>query len=209
MVPIFTKDDRAVLFVHVPKTGGTTVEKMMVGAGWEVGFRATPRTHPTQSRLHRVSPQHYHADLLAQTLKLDRFDAAFLVTRDPLARFRSEYAMRNKRGPGAGSAAHVEEWTRSVARRVRRNPSVLDNHLRPQHEFLVPGARVFRLEDGMESIVRTLNDEWRLGLADDVPQHLHSGRDGRVASGDVAVNDFVEGWVRDFYAQDYRLLGYA
>lgn len=209
MVPIFTRDDRAVLFVHVPKTGGTTLEKMMAGAGWEVGFRATPRTHPAQSRLHRVSPQHYHADLLAQTLKLDRFDAVFLVTRDPLARFRSEYAMRNRRRPGAGAGPHVEEWTRSIARRVQRNPSVLDNHLRPQHEFLVPGARAFRLEDGMGAIVRALNDDWRLGLADDVPQHLLSGKDGSIASRDVQVTAEVERWVRDFYARDYELLGYA
>jgi hypothetical protein len=208
-MPIFTRDDRAVLFVHVPKTGGTTIEKMMVGAGWEVGFRATPRTHPTQSRLHRVSPQHYHADLLAQTLKLDRFDATFLVTRDPLARFRSEYAMRNKRHPEAGTAAHVEEWTRSIIRRVRVNPSVLDNHVRPQHEFLVPGARLFRLEDGMATIVRSLNEDWGLGLSEDVPRHLLSGSNGLIASRDVAVTAFVEGWVRDFYAQDYELLGYA
>lgn len=208
-MPIFTRGDRAVLFVHVPKTGGTTLEKMLVGAGWEVGFRATPRTHPTQARLHRVSPQHYHADLLAQTLRLDRFDTTFLVTRDPMARFRSEYAMRNKRHPEAGTAAHVAEWAGSIARRVRRNPSVLDNHLRPQHEFVLPGARVFRLEDGMESIIRTLNDEAGLGLSDDVPQHLLSGKDGRIASRDVQVTPSVERWVRDFYARDYDLLGYA
>jgi hypothetical protein len=208
-VPIFTRDDRAVLFVHVPKTGGTTLEKMMVGAGWEVGFRATPRTHPAQAPLHRVSPQHYHADLLAQTLRLDRFDTTFVVTRDPLARFRSEYAMRNKRHAAAGTAAHVEEWTRSIARRVRRNPSVLDNHLRPQHEFLVPGARVFRLEDGMGAIVGALNEDAGLGLSHAVPQHLLSGRDGRIASRDVQVNAAVERWVREFYARDYELLDYA
>ena len=208
-MPIFTRGDRAVLFVHVPKTGGTTLEKMMVGAGWEVGFRATPRTHPAQARLHRVSPQHYHADLLAQTLRLDRFDTTFLVTRDPLARFRSEYAMRNKRHPEAGAAGHVEEWSRSIARRARRNPSVLDNHVRPQHEFVLPGARVFRLEDGMGSIVRALNDDAGLGLSVDVPQHLLSGKDGRIASRDVQVTPAVERWVRDFYARDYDLLGYA
>ena len=208
-VPIFTRDERALLFVHVPKTGGTTIERMLMRAGWEVGFRATPHTHPASIRLHRVSPQHYHAALLEQTLRIDRFESTFLVVRDPLARFRSEYAMRNKRHEAAGSAAHVEEWTRSVARRLARNPCVLDNHLRPQHEFLVPGARVFRLEEGMDSIVRTLDADLGLGLAADVPTHLRSGADGRISSGQVETNAFVEGWVREHYARDYAELGYA
>jgi hypothetical protein len=208
-VPIFTRDQRSVLFVHVPKTGGTTLERLLMQAGWEVGFRATPRTHPDQIRLHRVSPQHYHAALLEQTLRLDRFDAIFLVTREPLARFRSEYAMRNKRKDGAGSAEHVEAWTRRVLGRARRDPCVLDNHLRPQHEFLVPGAQVFRLEDGMDSIVAAVNGAWDLGLSNDIPQHLSSGGDGRISSRDVEVSGAVAASVREFYRRDHELLGYA
>ena len=207
-MPIFTREQRSVLFVHVPKTGGTSLERLLMGAGWDVGFRATPKTHPDQIRLHRVSPQHYHAALLEQTLRLDRFDAAFLVTREPLARFRSEYAMRNKRKDGAGSADHVEEWTRRILGRVRRDPCVLDNHIRPQHEFLLPSARVFRLEDGMDAIVAALNDEWDLGLSTDIPQHLSSGGEGRISSRDVEVNARVEAWVREYYARDRELLGY-
>lgn len=207
-MPIFTRDDRAVLFVHVPKTGGTTIERLLMRAGWEVGFRATPKTHPAQIRLHRVSPQHYHATLLEQTVRLERFESVFLVTRDPLARFRSEYAMRNKRHPEAGSAAHVEEWTRTMLRRLGRNPCALDNHLRPQHEFLLPQARVFRLEDGMDSIVATLNSDLDLGLSTEIPRHLESGTGGRLSSRDVEVNDFVESRVRALYARDYEELGY-
>lgn len=208
-MPIFTRDERAVLFVHVPKTGGTTIERLLREAGWESGFRASPKTHPNQIRLYRVSPQHYHAALLEQTVRLDRFEAIFLVTRDPLARWRSEYAMRNKRAEGGGTASHVEEWTRRTLRRAGRNPSVLDNHVRPQHEFLVPGARVLRLEDGMATVVRALNDTWDLGLAADAPRHLASGGDGRIASDDVEVNADVERLVREFYARDYEVFGYA
>lgn len=208
-MPIFTKGERAVLFVHVPKTGGTSLERMLIREGWEVGFRATPKTHPTQSRLHRVSPQHFHAELLEQTLRLDRFDAIFLITREPLARFRSEYVMRNKRNANAGSAAHVEAWARRLFRRRAANPSVLDNHLRPQHEFVVPDARIFRLEDGMESIVTALNAEWGLGLPLDIPRNLASGTDGHISSQDVEVNDFVQARVRALYARDYETFGYS
>ena len=208
-MPIFTRDGRSVLFVHVPKTGGSSIERMLTRAGWQMGFRATPRTDPEQFRYYRVSPQHYHAELLRQALRLGRFDATFLVVRDPIARFRSEYVMRNRKQDSAGSAAHVEAWAREVMGRARRNPYVLDNHLRPQHEFVLPQATVFRLEEGMDSIIERLNIEWDLGLSGEVAPRLVSGADGGLASRDVRVNAAVERVVRDFYARDYEVFGYA
>ena len=66
---------------------------------------------------------------------MDRFDGVFMTVREPLARFRSEYAMRNtddvagRRRPG---------WTPGPTRRSRRYAATrtcFDNHLRPQAEF--------------------------------------------------------------------------
>lgn len=209
LVPIFTRDGRSVLFVHVPKTGGTSLERMFIRAGWDVGLRATPHTHPAQSRLHRISPQHLHAPLLTEMLRLGRFDAIFLVVREPLLRFRSEYVMRNKRHADAGSAGHVEAWTDDVLARLRANPAVLDNHLRPQHEFVLPGAQVYRLEDGLEAAVADLRDRFDLDLPAEVPHTLESGSGGGLSSRDVVITDAVAARVRALYARDHEVFGYA
>ncbi|TGN65499.1 hypothetical protein EXE59_17170 [Nocardioides eburneiflavus] len=209
LVPIFTRDGRSVLFVHVPKTGGTSLERMFIRAGWDVGLRATPHTHPAQSRLHRISPQHLHAPLLTEMLRLGRFDAIFLVVREPLLRFRSEYVMRNKRHADAGSAGHVEAWTDDVLARLRANPAVLDNHLRPQHEFVLPRAQVYRLEDGLEAAVADLRDRFDLDLPAEVPHTLESGSGGGLSSRDVEITDAVAARVRALYARDHEVFGYA
>ncbi|WP_175539718.1 sulfotransferase family 2 domain-containing protein [Nocardioides exalbidus] len=208
-MPIFTRDGRSILFVHVPKTGGTSVERMFIRAGWDVGLRATPHTHPAQSRLHRISPQHLHAPLLTELLRLGRFDAVFLVVRDPLLRFRSEYVMRNKRHEEAGRASHVEAWTDDVLDRLAANPSLLDNHLRPQHEFVLPQARVYRLEDGLEAAMADLRDHSGLHLPTEVPHTLDSGAGGGLSSRDVEVTDAVAARVRALYARDHEVFGYA
>src|SRR6476661_3118822 len=89
------KNDRAVLFVHVPKTGGSTIEKLFTESGWAMRWQATRDSAPRLFAHLRVSPQHYHGALLQELVKPSSFDLTFLVVRDPVARFRSEFAMRN------------------------------------------------------------------------------------------------------------------
>ena len=208
-MPIFTRNGRSLLFVHVPKAGGTSVEKGLADAGWQMSMRATRRTEGRELfDLRRVSPQHYHATLLQDLLRIERFDAVFTVVREPLARFRSEYAMRC-RDATAGTTDQVEAWTRRRLARYESNPSMMDNHLRPQEEFLLPGARVYRLEDGLEAVSADLNDRCDLDLPSRFPRKLRSGGSRRpLASSDVELNPEVVRLLTDFYASDFDTLGY-
>ena len=38
-MPVFRQDGRAVLFVHVPKAGGSTLERLFAKSGWTTGYR--------------------------------------------------------------------------------------------------------------------------------------------------------------------------
>lgn len=208
-MPIFTKDDRSVLFVHVPKTGGTSLERLMIRAGWSMGLHATPTTEPREHfRMRRCSPQHYHGALLQELVHVGRFDLVFLVVRDPIARFRSEYAFRRSE-PGAGSAAAVNAWANDSFDRLPVSPYLRDNHLRPQHEFLLPGAQVYRLEDGLEPIADHLNAEFGLGIERSIKRFKHSGAGDGLASGDVEIDASLEARLRAVYAADYAVFGYA
>ena len=208
-MPIFTRNGRTLLFVHVPKAGGTSIERGLADAGWHMTLRATRRTEGEELfRLRRVSPQHYHAVLLQDLLRIDRFDAVFAVVREPLARFRSEYAMRHP-DPGAGGSDQVEAWTREMLMAYASNPFVLDSHLRPQHEFLLPEAHVYRLEDGLDAMSADLNERYGFGLPDHFPRRLRSGDRRRpLASSAVELSPEVSKLVTEFYAADFKTLGY-
>lgn len=206
-MPIFLKEGRSVLFVHVPKTGGTSIERLFTRSGWKMRYRATARSHPGQFPLLRCSPQHYHGALLESLFHLDRFELTFLLTRDPVARFRSEYLMRNTRDPRT-DAASVEAWANRFLDRYRTDPFVFDNHLRPQAEFSVPGSIAYRLEDGMDSVVADLNTRFDLGLDAEIPQSLHSAERAGVSSSAVEVSDSLRERLTDFYRIDYDRFGY-
>ncbi len=206
-VPVLTKAQQSVLFVHVPKAAGSTLERMFVRSGWKMTLRETRKTNPRLMRLRRCSPQHYHAALLQELFDVDRFDAVFTVVREPVSRFRSEYLMRNHTDPRT-DAASVDVWADTVLSQRETDPYVLDNHLRPQHEFVLPGSQVYRLEDGLEGAVAELNERFELGLNVRIPTALSSVRRAGVSSSALEVSDRLLATLRDVYAEDFTRFGY-
>lgn len=206
-MPILLKADRSVLFVHIPKTGGSTIERLFVNSGYKMHLRDTRRGGSAVMPFRKCPPQHWQASLLQEILAVNRFDLMFLMTRDPINRFRSEYAMRHRVNPLTDSAS-VDEWADRAFARYAKNPYALDNHLRPQHEFHLPGSVVYRLEDGIDAMVADLNDRFGLGLTTEIPHALDSTTRGQVPSSTVQISPGLEGRLKSFYAEDFSRYGY-
>lgn len=207
-MPIFFKGNRALLFIHVPKTGGTSMEKALQEAGWAMRFHTTPQQEPRVFRIRTSSPQHYHAELLRQTLHTGQFESIFMMVRDPIARFRSEYAMR-VRDPDAGTADRVEAWADKEFAAYAKNHYRRDNHLRPQHEFKLPRAHVYKYEDGIPAMGADLNRRYDLGLPDEFELHMTSQKGKRLSSKDVEISPSLRKKLLKLYAGDFKKFGYA
>lgn len=209
-MPALFKGDRSVLFVHIPKTGGSTIERLFRKSGYSMRLHDTADKSKGASLMpfRRCSPQHWHAPLLEEILAVDKFDLVFLLSREPIARFRSEYAMRHHKDPRTDSAS-VEDWADRAFARYAKNPYCLDNHFRPQHEFHLPNAAVYRLEDGMDAIVADLNERFGLELSTEIPHAMSSVKRGGIASSDVQISPALDERLRSFYAEDFVRYGYA
>ena len=153
-MPIFTKYTKPqvrCLFIHIPKTGGTSLENALHRLGWLEQLKSPAPIReegPLDSVKHfKISPQHYHALLLDQIIRWEAIDLCFTVCRHPFHRLKSEYYWQ--RELGIAPAGQPEEWLTRVMEQFSNEPSVFDNHLRPQVEFIPPdqSCKVFRLED--------------------------------------------------------------
>lgn len=205
-MPIFRRDGQSILFVHVPKTGGTSIERLFAASGYETLYRDSVTGQGSVNRLRKCSPQHMHAEMLDRIFNLGSFDFVFMLVREPLARFRSEYSMRVKdvqRGPG-----NVTEWAERVFHKYRQNNFFLDNHIRPQADFYVPGCVVYRLESGLEEIVRDINSRLISPLVDETPRALDSKKMRGVSSSQVPLAPSLVDRLRTFYVGDYHKFGY-
>ena len=125
-MPIFQMGDRSVFFAHIPKTGGSSVERMFKDAGWKTTRLGNPGKHN----------QHAPASLYQQWDDLP--EEKFVIIRHPVSRFVSELKYRKR------PHTVTETWLNQV----KKDPSMQDNHLRSQVEFLIPGMTLYIFEEG-------------------------------------------------------------
>ncbi|MGN6575380.1 MAG: sulfotransferase family 2 domain-containing protein [Nocardioides sp.] len=204
---MFRRDDKRILFVHVPKTGGTSVERLFKESGWRVTYLDRRVGPESDNWMRRCSPQHMHAEMLRLMFHLDRFDLVFMTVREPLARFRSEYSMRHRDDLRTDSEL-VDAWAERTFRKYQANPFRHDNHVRPQSEFLVPGAVVYKLEDGLDRMVADLRERFGLEVASTVPHDNARVKKSGLPSEQVQISPETEKRVREFYEADYAQFGY-
>lgn len=181
-------------FAHIPKTGGSSVEFAMRQAGAKRALHYHKRLDYLQCNL-----QHMHAELFDIFVPPGFYKRGFCVTRHPIARLVSEYYWRQ-------SLDHVkhpfDKWVRVQMKAYAKNPFIMDNHFRPQHEFVGKKIEVFRFEDGMPQIMEAISD--MTGLTLDPQTHRRKG--GEKAP--LTWSPETRLSVLDFYEKDFEAFGY-
>ncbi len=207
-MPLLRIGSKLLHFVHIPKTGGASIEHFALKIG-KVGHFSTGKGALP------CSAQHMHAALY-QALHIERMaDWSFAIVRDPLKRLLSEYNMLVERraNPNVatvvdtrelrpGHEADFDAWVQHVFKRYARDPYVCDNHIRPQVEFLTPQTRIYRFEKGLEQVTQRIAFFCEIADAPEVP-HKHKSESRQVTASRETVRRIVE-----FYDRDYRELRY-
>lgn len=201
-MPVFQKDNISILFVHVPKAGGTTIEHFFRQQNWQVSFFDGGEVKPSINPLTWCSPQHFHAEILHKIFNVKRFTYCFAIVREPISRIKSEVRWRMQY---FNAQIEPDEWIDQALKAFPRNPFIHDNHIRPQSEFLFDGLEVHYLEDGLDRVIDHLVEKFGDHLRRPAPlaPMMASG-------GNIAVNLSAERLYQlaDFYAADYRDLRY-
>ncbi len=197
-MPLFRFDKAVILFIHIPKTGGTSIEATLAAMGGRVALLSSS-THGYA----KSTPQHMQAEALSDFVPEDFYDLRFAVVRDPQQRLVSEYKMRRagriKRGLEVLS---LDDWLAQTLNRYDKNAYVFDNHIRPQSDLIPTGTDVFRFEEGLEPALAHVGR--RVGR--DVPE-MPRIRQSHTDSVEVAPETARR--IADFYHEDYARFGYS
>ncbi len=204
-MPIFHKEGKTILFIHIPKTGGTFVEALFKRNGYAIEFLAHGNNSGFLNNVMRISPQHLHLDVLGSLFDFSKFDFIFTVVRNPLHRFESEYRMRNPEGK-----VPIDSWGEKIIKRYKKKPGCLDNHLRPQVEFINSQVTWYKLENKLDDAwVTHINDRFGLNL---VNAHSYPINKSPVIDGPPkhkTISETLRASIVECYQQDFQALNYS
>ena len=195
-MPVYTKSGARILFVHIPKTGGSSIEKYLRDNKW------------TESH-HTVPGEWKHATWE----KYDRwgnFDYKFTVIRDPVERFKSDilhlskdirYEMLIYRFFGHHRAWNItDQKLKQFLNKMTANPTKIDNHIRPQSDFLKKHSdiKLFKYPGSIINIPLVLNAMFDTPLGN-MP-HLKKAKSKNKPVFTKAQEDII----KQYYKKDYK-----
>ncbi len=200
-MPIANTPKGPVLFVHVPKTGGSSVEDYLArrfGQLWldEADYHDRRDNKPDIIQ----SIAHLSARDLAALLP-PNLVYSFAVVRDPLKRLQSEY--RFQRGISTASRLDFSTWARAMIFAASTDPRIYENHIRPQSQMVPENAEAFRLEDGLDRAIKQVDAHAGAPETPVEMQHLLKTESVpiQVYADDVAL-------ISMYYSEDYQRFGY-
>lgn len=201
-MPLFIYEKKSFIFMHVPKSGGSSVE-------WTL--KKTCKTHMLNANVNSnkslsmpCNPQHFHAEIMESFFDSTEIDFSFLVVREPLQRLLSEYKYRKLSRTKRGlKIKPFSEWVQTTFEKYEDNSYILDNHIRPQSEFIYPNANIFKLENGLGEVIKFVSSKLEINTDQFTEAHRNSSSNEK-----IEVDSKVIKLVHEFYSKDYELLGY-
>lgn len=203
-MPIFRTRGAVHVFAHVPKCAGTSIEEHLAARFGPMGLMGTVPGFG-------VSLQHLTWVQIEAVLPPAWIAGSFAVVRHPLDRFVSGYNMRLVQAtPPFPREVTITDFLDWAEARLPSHPTLLDNHLRPQTDFIGPDTNCFRFEDGLDAVIAYLDAVFgpQPGLP---PLGHHDYRDRATEQLFDTVDHLPAGVVErvaQLYAGDFARFGY-
>lgn len=210
-MPICTFGKKVIFFAHIPKTGGSSIEAYLRQKG-DLSLFGEPR-------IEGVHLQHLTREKVSALTTFPTLDHSFAVVRSPVARMVSEFIWRSKplkplqrlTRPLSGATVRriklrdkkklltFSEWVPLALGEARETPSVHDNHMRAQIDFLAEGDKLFVFEQGLDPVFR-----WIDGVTDSKPSPPVERLKASIYA-KPEVDDISRKLIEVFYEQDVCL----
>lgn len=196
--------EKTLLFIHVPKTGGTAVETFFRGVGL-TGYFDPPTYKPVRPYL-KVPPTHYDYEVLRRLFELDAL-YSFAIVRHPVKRMISQYKWAIEKSTRASTFAQMtfSEFIRLMFAEYRKNENLSAGHYKPQVRFVGEKVtKIFRYEAGLDVIIRRVLED--IGFKPQGQLKLPIVNNSSPRTVEPSESDIQA--IRDMYAEDFSAFGY-
>jgi len=194
-MPVFTIENKRYTFIHIPKTGGSSIEAWLSSLG--PMFFYSGNVVPS---FLKCTPQHFTIDYLT-LLDPTPSDAMFCIVRDPYQRAESEYHFRTA-GQRPAMRPDYSTWMIQQINRYKTQKHHLDNHFLPQSHFVNEKVSRFRFESGFDTIFSEVSQLLNLPQPSSIP-HINKSEASELCWSNELLDLF-----NSTYKNDFELFGY-
>ena len=191
------------LFVHIPKTGGTSFENYLSDL-YNIPLNFYSLLSPKVQAGDTSTPQHYTLHTIWNRRKEIRLFEENLriitLVRNPYSRMISELFFRNL----INISTIPNEVTKCIYRYLNDNTTTYDNHRLPQIEFLLDSSG--KIWNGVE-ILHLENIKHDLAQQGFHNFHHHNNSATKIRFTKF-LNDESYRLINDYYSQDFATFGY-
>ena len=205
---LFIKDKQSILFLHVPKCGGSSIDRLFKDNGYTATLEL--RGLPPQDCL-VASPQHLTSQNLKSIVNMKELNNIFTLVRNPYERIISEFNWQFRDAKPCNTP-DINAWVIESLKNASNDLSYSDNHFRPSIDFIDSGqpCKIFKLEDGIEYIVEYFVREQGSTKKIDIPNEKKAQsfansikKQELNPSAITKINQFYK---HDFEAFDYKIV---
>lgn len=213
-MPFFKIKNKVILFIHIPKAAGSSVEKILEFNEIEQSFLIQKKNH-----ISSISPQHFTNDDYELFFKKNFFDNSFAIIRDPIERFRSAFIFNSHKIPPIIS---INKFLDLLQKKnfFYKN---FDNHFVPSSRFINSKTKLFYMDKEstfINDIIVYLNTKLDQEILLPSNIHINSTNDQKVSTnffktfikktlqrspGSLFSQD-IESKIKETYAEDYSLI---
>lgn len=213
-MPLAYVAGKLVNFAHVPRCAGSAVEDYLFARFGPLGF--LDRSHmsiPSAERWSNSSPQHITVKSFERLVPSKWIAHSFAIVRHPEDRLVSVFRFQRDVEQSIDSSTIFEDWVAQLPDQHKKSPYTLDNHTLPAVELVPQAATVFKLEDGLDAVVKWLDDlEATARLPREIlPKNSYTLRmqqASRMPRVPVVATPAVRQIILELYELDFRRFGY-
>ena len=203
---LFIKNSRSILFLHVPKCGGSSIDRLFKDDGYFSTLEM--RGLPPQDCL-IASPQHQTCKNLKSMINMESLEDIFIVTRNPYKRIISEFNWQYRDAEPCDKP-DINAWILKSLEQASSDLSYSDNHFRPSVDFIDSGypCKVFKLEDGIEFVAEYFIREDGSTNKIDMPNE----KDAKSFTNSISepnLSPIAIAKINQFYKDDFEAFGYT
>ena len=202
---LFIQNSLSILFLHVPKCGGSSIAKLFKDNGYSPTLEM--RGLPPQDCL-VASPQHQTCANLKPIINMDKLGDIFIVARNPYARIISEFNWQ-LRDVAPDERPDINEWTIESLEKASTNGDYSDNHFRACVDFIDENlpCKIFKLEDGIEFVAEFFLRKNNSIDNIDIPTEKDS-KSFASPHDKLQLNSLAIQAINQFYKDDFEAFGY-